>query len=162
MPQSKLRIGQGYDVHQLVPDRVLILGGVEIKYETGLAGHSDADVLIHSICDACLGAIAVGDIGKHFPDSDTNYKDADSRILLRKVTQLLVESGYSIVNLDATVIAEQPKLAPYIEAMRHNISKDLNCEINQVSVKATTTEGLGFTGEQLGIAAMSVVLLETS
>lgn len=153
------RIGHGYDVHKLVENRELILGGVKIPYEKGLLGHSDADVLVHAVCDALLGALALGDIGAHFPDTDEAFKNADSIILLRKVCSMVAENGYSISNIDATVLAQRPKLAPYINLMRNNIS--LACAVNekQVSVKATTEEGLGFTGEGLGIAAHAVALL---
>lgn len=153
------RIGHGYDVHKLVENRDLILGGVKIPYEKGLLGHSDADVLVHAVCDALLGALALGDIGAHFPDTDEAFKNADSIILLRKVCSMVTENGYEISNIDATVLAQRPKLSPHINAMRTNIG--LACGINEsrVSVKATTEEGLGFTGQGLGIAAHSVVLL---
>ena len=156
-----MRIGHGYDVHRLVEHRKLILGGVEIPYEKGLLGHSDADVLLHAISDALLGAAALGDIGKHFPDSDPAYKDADSLMLLRKVNSHLKVAGYRVVNIDATVLAQAPKLAPYILPMRKNIARALGVELSAVSVKATTEEGLGFTGEGLGIAAHAVCLIET-
>ena len=161
MSNSKFRIGQGYDVHQLASNRPLVLGGVTIKHETGLAGNSDADVLIHSLCDACLGAIAAGDIGTNFPDSDPTYKDIDSRELLRQVSQLINQEGYFIVNVDVTVMAERPRLAPYINRMRQNIANDFGCSVDQISIKATTTEGLGFIGKQQGIATTAVVLLES-
>ena len=153
------RIGHGYDVHKLVENRDLILGGVKIPYEKGLLGHSDADVLVHAVCDALLGALALGDSGVHFPDTDNSFKNADSIILLRKVCSMVTENGYEISNIDATVLAQRPKLSPHINAMRTNIG--LACGINEsrVSVKATTEEGLGFTGQGLGIAAHSVVLL---
>ena len=154
-----MRIGQGYDVHRLVEERKLILGGVEIPYEKGLLGHSDADVLIHAIMDALLGAAALGDIGKHFPDTDPAYKGADSMKLLDAVRKLLEERGYFIENIDATIIAQRPKLASYIPKMRSNSAKVLGIEDGQVNVKATTEEGLGFTGEGLGIAANAVCLL---
>ena len=157
---SKLRIGHGYDVHRLVEDRALILGGISIPYEKGLLGHSDADVLTHAIMDALLGALARGDIGKHFPDSDPAYKGADSLMLLRHVAALLAAHGYTVVNVDATVLAQRPKLAPYIPQMRERIANALGIDIDQISVKATTEEGLGFTGEGLGIAAHAVCLLE--
>ena len=154
-----MRIGQGYDVHAFATNRKLILGGVEIPYEKGLAGHSDADVLIHACCDAILGAAALGDIGKHFPDTSADFKNIDSRILLRHVAELITEKGFSISNLDATIIAQQPKLAPHIEGMRRNLASDLNAELDQINVKATTTEKLGFEGRKEGIAAQAVVLL---
>ncbi|MBE6790228.1 MAG: 2-C-methyl-D-erythritol 2,4-cyclodiphosphate synthase [Ruminococcaceae bacterium] len=153
------RIGHGYDVHKLVENRDLILGGVKIPYEKGLLGHSDADVLVHAVCDALLGALALGDIGVHFPDTDNSFKNADSIILLRKVCSMVTENGYRISNIDATVLAQRPKLAPYINLMRNNISLACSLSEKQVSVKATTEEGLGFTGEGLGIAAHAVALL---
>lgn len=156
-----IRIGHGYDVHKLVGGRKFILGGVEIENNgVGLLGHSDADVLLHAVSDALLGAAALGDIGKHFPDTDERYKDADSLELLKQVGLLLKENGYSIVNIDSTVLAQQPKLAPYIETMRRNIADALGISFDAVSVKATTEEGLGFTGEKLGIAAHAVCLIE--
>lgn len=155
-----MRVGQGFDVHQLVAGRKLILGGVEIPYERGLLGHSDADVLLHAICDALLGAAALGDIGRHFPDSDSCYKGIDSRRLLREVMQLLKDKGYGVVNLDATLIAESPKMAPHIEQMVVNIAADLGVEAGCVNVKATTTEKLGYTGRGEGIAAQAVCLIE--
>lgn len=155
-----MRIGMGYDVHRLEENRKLILGGVEIPYEKGLLGHSDADVLLHAIMDALLGAAALGDIGKHFPDTDEAYRGIDSRELLRQVGKLLAEQNYIIGNIDATVIAQRPRLAPYIEQMRKNIAKDLELHIGQVSVKATTEEGLGFTGTGEGVSSQAVVLLE--
>lgn len=155
-----MRIGHGYDVHRLVTGRDLILGGVKIEHETGLLGHSDADVLLHAISDALLGAAALGDIGKLFPDSDPKYKGADSLALLRKVRVHLFNAGYRIVNVDATVIAQAPKLAPHIINMRSNIAGALDVELSAVSVKATTEEGLGFSGEKLGIAAHAVCLIE--
>jgi len=155
-----VRIGQGYDVHRLVENRPLIIGGVTIPYELGLAGHSDADVLLHAICDALLGAAALGDIGKHFPDTDEKYAGADSRKLLRGVANLINEAGYKVVNLDCTIIAQQPKMAPHITTMVQNISADLSVEVGQVSVKATTTEQLGFEGKGEGIAAQAIVLLQ--
>lgn len=150
------RNGIGYDVHVLAEGRKLILGGVEIPHDKGLLGHSDADVLVHAVMDALLGAAALGDIGKHFPDTDEEYSGADSIMLLRRVGVLLKDSGYNIVNIDATVIAQAPKLAPYIEKMRERISDALNIDINRVSVKATTTEHLGFEGRKEGISAQAV------
>jgi len=154
-----MRIGQGYDVHALVTGRKLIIGGVHIPYEKGLDGHSDADVLLHALCDALLGAAAMGDIGAHFPDSDARYKGADSRELLREVSRLVQDAGYRIVNIDGTIIAQAPKMAPHIPAMVNNIAGDLGLSRGQVNVKATTTEGLGYTGRGEGIAAQVVVLL---
>ncbi|MBQ3373966.1 MAG: 2-C-methyl-D-erythritol 2,4-cyclodiphosphate synthase [Oscillospiraceae bacterium] len=155
-----MRIGHGYDVHRLTEGRRLILGGVEIPYEKGLLGHSDADVLVHALMDAMLGAAALGDIGKLFPDSDDAYLGADSIVLLEKVTSLLKEKGFVLSNADCTVIAQKPKLAPFIEAMRHRIADAAGVSAAQISVKATTEEKLGFTGEGLGIAAHAVVLIE--
>ena len=155
-----MRIGFGYDVHKLVDDRPLIIGGVEIPYEKGLLGHSDADVLLHAVADAILGAAALGDIGKHFPDTNPEFKGIDSRILLRRVVKLINSKGYFIGNLDATIIAQAPKMAPYIEQMRKNIAEDCNIDINNVNIKATTEEGLGFTGEKLGISANCVCLIK--
>lgn len=154
-----MRVGQGFDVHALVPGRPLILGGVRIPHGKGLEGHSDADALIHAICDACLGAVGLGDIGHHFPDTDAQYKNIDSRLLLRKVYASLQERGWQVVNVDVTVIAQAPKLAPYREAMRANIANDLKIAVEQVNVKATTTERLGLIGREEGIAAQAVVLL---
>lgn len=154
-----IRIGQGFDVHALVPGPRLVLGGVHIPYERGLQGHSDADALIHAICDALLGALALGDIGMHFPDTDPQWKDADSRVLLRHVAGLVRGRGYGIGNVDATVVAQAPRIAPHVVLMRRNIADDLGCGEGQVSVKATTTEGLGFTGRGDGIAAMATALL---
>ena len=154
-----LRIGHGYDVHRLVMQRRLILGGVEIPHDTGLLGHSDADVLLHAIADSLLGALALGDIGKHFPDTDPKYKGADSLHLLSCVVDLVRSMGWRIGNVDATVIAQAPKLAPYIEQMRKNIATALDVSPDRVSVKATTEEHLGFTGEKLGISAHAVSLL---
>lgn len=153
------RLGHGYDVHRLVLDRDLILGGVKIPFEKGLLGHSDADVLLHAICDSLLGALALGDIGKHFPDSDAQYAGIDSRLLLVKVAELIREKGWQIGNIDATVIAQAPRLSPYIQEIRENIATALNLSLDAVSVKATTEEHLGFTGEGLGIAAHAVCLL---
>jgi 2-C-methyl-D-erythritol 2,4-cyclodiphosphate synthase len=155
-----MRIGMGYDVHRLVEGRKLILGGVDIPYEKGLLGHSDADVLLHAIMDALLGAAALGDIGKHFPDSDEKYKGISSLELLKHVSLLLQSKGYSIINIDSTIIAQRPKLAPYIDDMRKNIASVIGIDIDAVSVKATTEEGLGFTGEGLGISSNAVCLLE--
>ncbi len=156
-----MRIGHGYDVHRLQSGRKLILGGVEIPYELGLLGHSDADVLIHALMDAMLGAAAMGDIGKLFPDSDEAYRGADSTVLLREVCRRIREKGYLLSNADCTVVAQRPKLAPYIESMRNIIADCLGVDIDRISVKATTEEKLGFTGEGLGIAAHAVVLLES-
>jgi 2-C-methyl-D-erythritol 2,4-cyclodiphosphate synthase len=156
---SIFRIGHGYDVHRLVPDRKLILGGVHIPHETGLLGHSDADVLLHAISDALLGALALGDIGKHFPDTDPRYAGADSRMLMERVATLIREKGWQIGNVDATVIAQAPKLAPYVLSMRENIAQSLQIPLDCVSVKATTEEHLGFTGEKLGISTHAVCLL---
>lgn len=155
-----MRIGHGYDVHRLVEGRDLILGGVKIPYEKGLLGHSDADVLTHAIMDALLGAAALGDIGAHFPDTDSTYKNISSLLLLGKVASLLDEHGYRIENIDVTVIAQRPKLAPYLLSMREILANTLGISIEQISVKATTEEGLGFTGEGLGIAAHAVCLIE--
>lgn len=154
------RIGQGFDVHQLVSGRPLIIGGIEIPYEKGLLGHSDADVLLHTIADACLGAIGEGDIGKHFPDTDEAFKDADSAKLLQHVWQIVKEKGYKLVNADCTIMAQQPKMAPHIQAMQARIADLLETEKENVNVKATTTEKLGFTGRGEGIASQAVVLLQ--
>jgi len=154
-----MRIGQGYDVHQLVKGRPLIIGGIQIPYEKGLLGHSDADVLLHTIADACLGAIGAGDIGKHFPDTDAAFKDANSAKLLRHVWEMVTECGYHLGNIDCTIVAEKPKMAPYIEPMRIRIAELLDATVEQVNVKATTTEKLGFTGRGEGIAAQAIVLL---
>jgi 2-C-methyl-D-erythritol 2,4-cyclodiphosphate synthase len=154
-----MRIGIGYDVHQLTPDRPLWLGGVLIPHHLGLLGHSDADVLIHAICDALLGAAALGDIGKHFPDKDPQYKGIDSKILLHRCGELLQREGYTIANIDSIVVAQQPKIAPHIPAMRQTIADTLGINVNQVSVKATTTEHLGFEGREEGISAHAAVLL---
>ncbi|MBE0626567.1 MAG: 2-C-methyl-D-erythritol 2,4-cyclodiphosphate synthase [Burkholderiales bacterium] len=154
-----MRIGQGFDVHALVPGRKLIIGGVDIPNDKGLDGHSDADVLLHALCDALLGAAAMGDIGGHFPDTDASFKNADSRKLLREVSAMVQDAGYRVVNLDATIIAQAPKMAPHIPAMVNNIAADLGLSRGQVNIKATTTEGLGFTGRAEGIAAQAVVLL---
>ena len=155
-------MGQGYDVHRLVEGRKLILGGKEIPFEKGLLGHSDADVLTHAVCDALLGAAALGDIGQHFPDSDPKYKGIDSIILLKHVGQLLSEKGYRINNIDSIIIAQAPKFAPHIEDMRNNIASALNIDKDFVSIKATTEEGLGFTGKKEGIAASAVAILENN
>ena len=155
-----MRIGMGYDVHKLVKERDLILGGVKIPYELGLLGHSDADVLVHAIMDSLLGASALGDIGKHFPDTDIKYKGISSIELLKHVGTLLSEHNYTIGNIDATIIAQRPKMAPHIANMRENIAKALNISIDQLNVKATTEEGLGFTGEGLGISSQSICLIE--
>lgn len=154
-----MRIGSGYDVHKLVEGRDCIIGGVQIPYEKGLLGHSDADVLLHAIADALLGAAALGDIGRHFPDNDPKFKGADSRMLLSQVLHLISEKGYCIINVDATIIAQKPKMSPHIEQMRANIAETLQISVDQVNVKATTEEGLGFTGAGLGIAASAVCLL---
>lgn len=154
-----MRIGMGYDVHKLVEDRELIMGGVTIPYEKGLLGHSDADVLLHAIMDALLGAAALGDIGKHFPDTDPAYKGISSVLLLQKVGELLEEEGFLIENIDATIIAQAPKMRPYIDTMRENIAKALGIDVMQVNVKATTEEGLGFTGAGLGISSQAICML---
>ena len=153
------RIGQGFDVHQLTEGRPLIIGGINIPYEMGLLGHSDADVLLHTVSDACLGAIGEGDIGKHFPDTDPNFKDADSGKLMEHVWQLVKNKGYELVNADCTIIAQKPKMAPYIEQMRVRIAELLEAAPEQINVKATTTEKLGFAGRGEGIASQAVVLL---
>lgn len=155
-----MRIGHGYDVHKFCDNRKLIIGGVEIPYEKGLLGHSDADVLLHAVSDALLGAAALGDIGKHFPDNANEFLNIDSRILLRRVVELLNEKGYKVGNIDATVIAQKPKMAPYIQQMRQNIADDCGIAADCVNVKATTEEGLGFTGELLGISAHAVCIIE--
>lgn len=155
-----MRIGHGYDVHRLVSGRKLILGGVDINYELGLLGHSDADVLVHAIMDAMLGALALGDIGQHFPDNDESYSGADSIELLKKVGELVNDKGYTVVNIDSTILCQRPKLKPYIPDMRKTIAAALNIDADAVSVKATTEEGLGFTGNGEGIAAHAVCLLD--
>ncbi len=155
-----MRIGSGYDVHRLAEGRKLILGGVEIPYEKGLLGHSDADVLVHAVMDALIGAAAMGDIGRHFPDNDEQYKNISSLLLLEKVSLLLKERGYNTINIDATVIAQRPKLAPYIEQMVKNMADVLGVPCDSINVKATTEEGLGFTGSGEGIAAQAVCLIE--
>lgn len=154
------RIGQGFDVHQLTEGRPLIIGGVTIPYERGLLGHSDADVLLHTVADACLGAIAEGDIGRHFPDTDPEFKDADSFKLLQHVWALVKEKGYTLVNIDCTIMAQKPKMAPYIQPMCEKIAEALEADVTQVNVKATTTEKLGFTGRGEGIASQATVLLQ--
>ena len=155
-----MRIGMGYDVHKLTSDRKLIMGGVELKYEKGLLGHSDADVLLHAIMDSILGAASLGDIGSHFPDSDEKFRGISSLTLLKEVALLIYSKGYNIGNIDATIIAQKPKMAPYIIEMRKNIADVLNISIDQVNIKATTEEGLGFTGKGEGISAQSICLLE--
>ena len=154
-----MRIGHGYDVHRLVEGRKLILGGVEIPHSLGLLGHSDADVLIHAVCDAILGALGLGDIGKHFPDTDPAFSGADSRILLRHIVTMMAD--YKISNLDITVAAQQPKLAPHLQQMKENLAQDLECNPEQINVKATTTEKLGFVGREEGIEAHAVVLINS-
>jgi len=157
-----MRVGQGFDVHQLVEGRKLVIGGVEIPHDKGLLGHSDADVLLHAICDALLGAAALGDIGRHFADSDAQYKNIDSRLLLREVVRMVASEGFRISNVDATIIAQAPKMAPHIGKMVQNIASDLGIAMNAVNVKATTTEKLGYTGRGEGIAAQAIVLLLVS
>ncbi|NFF61567.1 2-C-methyl-D-erythritol 2,4-cyclodiphosphate synthase [Clostridium botulinum] len=157
-----MRIGMGYDVHKLCTNRKLILGGVEIPYELGLLGHSDADVLVHAIMDSLLGAAALGDIGKHFPDTDNKFKGISSLLLLKEVRKLLNENSYKIVNIDATIIAQKPKMAPYIPEMIKNISYALNIKKTQINIKATTEEGLGFTGKSLGISSQSICLIASN
>ena len=155
-----MRIGHGYDVHKLTEGRELYLCGVKIDYEKGLLGHSDADVALHALCDAMLGAAALGDIGKHFPDSDEKYKGISSMILLEKTKKLIADHGFAVENADITIVCQKPKLAPYIAEMRNNISKVLGVDVSDVNVKATTTEGLGFEGEGLGISSTAIVLLK--
>lgn len=155
-----MRVGLGFDVHKLVNDRDLIIGGIKIPHKLGLLGHSDADVLIHAIMDSILGAMAKRDIGYHFPDTDNKYKNIDSKILLSKVYDLMVEENYKIINIDCVVSAQKPKLAPYIDIMRKVIAEILNTQIENISIKATTTEGLGYVGEELGISAQAVALIE--
>jgi 2-C-methyl-D-erythritol 2,4-cyclodiphosphate synthase len=157
---TMFRIGQGFDVHQLTEGRPLIMGGVTIPYEKGLLGHSDADVLLHAVADACLGAIAAGDIGKHFPDTDPEFKDADSAKLLTHVWELVKEEGYELGNIDCTIIAQMPKMAPYIGEMRQRIAELLEASVEQVNVKATTSEKLGFTGRGEGIATQTTILIK--
>lgn len=159
MENGSLRVGFGYDVHAFAKGRKLVLGGVEIPYELGLAGHSDADVVIHSICDALLGAAGLGDIGRHFPDSDPTYKGISSLILLRKVKDLLTEQGFAVLNVDVTIVAQRPKLAPYVDLMVQRICSDLGWHHGVVNIKATTTEGLGFAGRGEGIASYAVALI---
>ena len=156
-----MRVGLGYDVHRLVENRKLILGGVEIPYEKGLLGHSDADVLLHAIMDSLLGACALGDIGKHFPDTDNTFNGISSITLLEKTGKLVFKAGFIINNIDATIIAQKPKMLPHIEHMRENISKALDIKVNQINIKATTEEGLGFTGEMLGISSQSIASVES-
>lgn len=155
-----MRIGIGYDVHQLVEGRKLILGGIEIPHHLGLLGHSDADVLLHAISDALLGALALGDIGKYFPDTDSRFKDLDSGVLLKEVYALVKKEGYTLVNLDTVVMAQRPKLRAYIDTIRENVANLLSCELSQISIKATTTEKLGFVGKEEGIATQAICLLE--
>jgi 2-C-methyl-D-erythritol 2,4-cyclodiphosphate synthase len=155
-----LRIGNGYDVHKLVEGRKLILGGIEIPHTKGVLGHSDGDVLIHAIMDAMLGALALGDIGQHFPDTDMKYENIDSTILLTRVKELIEERGYRVINLDSIVVLQKPKIKPYIEAMRKRVAEVLDIDVEQVSVKATTEEKLGFTGDETGVKSYCVVLLE--
>lgn len=154
-----LRIGQGYDVHKLVEGRKLIIGGVDIPHEKGLLGHSDADVLIHAIMDALLGALGLGDIGSHFPDTKEEFKDMDSRVLLRRVNDLLKNSGYALNNMDAVIIAQSPKMAPHIEKMKENLASDLEIDPGLINIKASTTETLGFVGRKEGIQAQAIVLI---
>ena len=155
-----MRIGIGYDVHQLTPGRDLWLGGIQIPHTLGLLGHSDADVLLHAICDAMLGAAALGDTGKHFPDNDPQYKNIDSKLLLRRCNELLIQEGYTICNLDCIIVAQKPKVGPYIPTMRQTIADILHLDLDQVSVKATTTEHLGFEGREEGISAHAAVLID--
>ena len=155
-----MRIGHGYDVHRLSADRKLVLGGVEIPHDRGLLGHSDADVLLHAVCDALLGAAALGDIGKHFPDNSDEFLNIDSRILLRRTVSLLFDEGWRVGNIDATVIAQEPKLAPFVDKMRENIARDIGCDIGLVNIKATTEEHLGFSGRKEGISAHAVCIIE--
>jgi len=159
MMNQQIRIGNGFDVHQFAEGRKLFLGGVEIPHTKGLLGHSDADVLLHAICDAMLGALALGDIGKHFPDTDASYKNIDSKVLLSKVNDLITSDGYAVSNLDTTLLLEKPKILPYVEKMRQTIASLLHVEKDQVSVKATTTEKMGYTGREEGAAAYATVLL---
>ncbi|WP_459479957.1 2-C-methyl-D-erythritol 2,4-cyclodiphosphate synthase [Clostridium saccharoperbutylacetonicum] len=155
-----MRVGLGYDVHRLVENRKLILGGVEIPYEKGLLGHSDADVLLHAIMDSLLGACALGDIGKHFPDTDSKFSGISSLLLLKETGKIIFEAGYAVNNIDATIIAQKPKMLPHIQNMRENISEALNIDLDKINIKATTEEGLGFTGEMLGISAQSIASVE--
>lgn len=156
---NQIRIGFGYDVHEFTVNRKLIIGGVEVEYHKGLAGHSDADVLLHAICDSLLGALALGDIGKHFPNTDSKYKDIDSKILLDKTYNLVKDNGYLLGNIDSTVVIQEPKMAPYIPLMRKVIAEILNIGVEQISIKATTSEGLGFEGRSEGVSAYAIVLL---
>ena len=156
-----MRVGFGYDVHRFAENRALILGGVNIPYEKGLLGHSDADVLLHAVADSLLGAAALGDIGVHFPDTDMSYKNIDSMILLKRVSDLIESNGYRVVNLDATVVAQKPKISPYAKTMTENIAKCLNIDVSCVNVKATTTEKLGFEGREEGISSHCICLLDT-
>lgn len=158
--QTQLRIGNGYDAHRLVAKRPLIIGGVKIPWHVGLDGHSDADVLLHALCDACIGAAGWGDLGKHFPSSEAQYRDADSRILVREISDRLAAESWRVANLDCTIVAQRPQLAPHVAQMEANIAADLGVDINLVNVKATTTDGLGFCGREQGIAAYAVALLE--
>jgi len=155
-----MRIGEGYDAHRFESGRKLVLGGVTIPHDRGLAAHSDGDAVIHALCDALLGAAALGDIGAHFPDTDSKFRNIDSRVLLRRVAELLLQKGYKISNVDVTVLAQAPKLAPHIAAMRANLAADLNVPVDTVSVKATTTEKMGFIGREEGIAVQAVALIE--
>jgi len=157
-----IRIGQGFDVHEWADNRPCIIGGIEIPFERGLIGHSDADVLLHTITDACLGAIGEGDIGRHFPDTDPAYKDADSQVLLKEVWKMVKARGYELGNVDCTIIAQASKMAPYIEEIRSNVAQLLESSVDNVNVKATTTEKLGFTGREEGIASLAVILLRKS
>ena len=156
---NEFRTGIGFDVHAFADNRKLMIGGVEIPYEKGLLGHSDADVLIHAICDALLGSLALGDIGLHFPDTDAQFKNADSRVLLKKVYELIKKEGYVLGNIDAVIAMQKPKILPFVNEMRKRIAEDLNSEINQVSIKATTTEKLGFVGREEGVSAFATVLI---
>lgn len=156
---NQIRIGFGYDVHEFAVNRKLIIGGVEVEYHKGLAGHSDADVLLHAICDALLGALALGDIGKHFPNTDSKYKNIDSKILLDKTYNLVKDNGYLLGNIDSTIVIQEPKMAPYIPSMRKVIAEILNIGVEQISIKATTSEGLGFEGRGEGVSAYAIVLL---
>lgn len=160
MKSMRFRVGIGYDVHALVEDRKLILGGVDIKHNKGLLGHSDADVLIHAIMDSIIGAMGLGDIGKHFPDTESKYKDVDSRILLREVKKIMDKQSYCIVNVDSVIAAQKPKLANFIPEMIKNIAADLECDISQINIKATTTEKLGFEGREEGISSQAITMIE--
>lgn len=158
--KQKIRIGFGYDVHAFTEDRHLILGGIEIPHDKGLKGHSDADALLHSICDALLGALALGDIGKHFPDTESQYKGISSKVLLSEVNNIVQNEGYKIGNVDSTIVLQKPKLAPFIEDMRKSIASILYCDLEQISVKATTSEWMGFVGEEKGVKVISTIMLE--